>query len=160
MVIAKRKTANTKRGCGTCSVCCSMFYIKALNKPGGTPCKHLHEQGFGCTIYKDRPKACSVYQCVWLQGLGAEQDQPNISGILMDIRQTQFGLALVAKSVTKGAVETDKGRIAIERTVHETKLPCLVVSYENSEVVIGAVGPDDFMKEAMSKGPDIRVTAT
>ena len=143
------------RKCGTCSACCRWPSIPALDKPARVPCQHLHKQGFRCTIYEDRPEACAAYNCTWLRGMGATKDRPDDCGVLIDRRSTQFGVVLVAKSLVPGATMSLKGKRAIERATRDEGLPCLVI--DDDERVIGAAGPDDFMKEVMSKGPDIRV---
>ena len=84
-----------------------------------------------------------------------DRDRPDTCGVLIDRRSTQFGVVLVAKSLTPGAAMSLKGKRAIERTTRDEGLPCLVI--DDDERVIGAAGPDDFMKEVVSKGPDIRL---
>ena len=143
------------RKCGTCSACCRWPSVAEIDKPARVPCQYLHKQGFRCTIYADRPKACAKYRCTWLRGMGATKDRPGSSGVLIDRRSTQFGHVLVAKSLTPNAAMSPKGKRAIERTTRDEGLPCLVI--DDDERVIGAAGPADFMKEVISKGPDIRL---
>ena len=83
------------------------------------------------------------------------RDRPDTCGVLIDRRSTQFGVVLVAKSLTPNAAMSPKGKRAIERTTRDEGLPCLVI--DDDERVIGAAGPPEFMKEVMSKGPDIRL---
>ena len=142
------------RKCGTCSACCRWPSIDEgeFHKPARVPCQHLHKQGYRCTIYADRPKMCSEYRCTWLRGMGSavdNRDRPNSCGVLIDRRSTQFGVVLVAKSLTPNAAMSPKGKRAIERTTRDEDMPCLVI--DDDERVIGAAGPDDFMKEVESK---------
>lgn len=144
------------RKCGICSACCCWPSVEEIDKPARTPCQHLHKQGFRCTIYEDRPEACSAYHCTWIRGLGSKlNDRPNDCGVLMDRRSTQFGVVLVAKSLRSGAAMSLKGKRAIERATRDEGLPCLVI--DDDERVIGAAGPPEFMTEVVSKGPDIRL---
>ncbi len=146
------------RKCGTCSACCRWPSVAEIAKPARIPCQYLHKQGFRCTIYADRPKACAAYRCTWLRGMGSahhNRDRPDTCGVLIDRRSTQFGVVLVAKSLVPGAAMSPKGKRAIERTTRDEGLPCLVI--DDDERVIGAAGPPEFMKEVMSKGPDIRL---
>lgn len=83
------------------------------------------------------------------------RDRPDTCHVLIDRRSTQFGVVLVAKSLVLGAAMSPKGKHAIERATRDEGLPCLVI--DDDERVIGAAGPPDFMKEVMSKGPDIRL---
>src|SRR6516162_2640123 len=58
-----------KRACGTCSLCCKLLGITALDKPADTWCKHCKPGQNGCQIYADRPSACRTFDCGWLSGL-------------------------------------------------------------------------------------------
>lgn len=56
----------SKRTCGTCSLCCKLPFVAALNKPIDTWCKHCKPGRGGCSIYADRPQACHGFICGWL----------------------------------------------------------------------------------------------
>jgi Fe-S-cluster containining protein len=73
------------RECGSCSACCTALTIEVLNKPQGTPCRHLRVmQGHGCSVYETRPTVCRRYQCLYLKGFGYEHsDRPDVTGILL-----------------------------------------------------------------------------
>ena len=133
------------RNCGTCSVCCQLFSIAALNKPEKVRCPNLFKQGFRCHIYDTRPKMCAEYNCSWKQGHGAKKDRPNATGVIVDKRRTQFGLVLVARSVRPGAVRTVKGKRTIERIIRSERTACFIVSDDNAEVVTEAIGSEAFM---------------
>lgn len=49
--------------CGDCGMCCKLLAIQALDKAAGTWCSHFKA---GCSIYADRPPACSGFICLWL----------------------------------------------------------------------------------------------
>jgi hypothetical protein len=53
------------RSCGTCSLCCKIMRIDALDKPVGKWCPHV-VKGQGCSIYSSRPKECQEFYCLWL----------------------------------------------------------------------------------------------
>lgn len=143
------------RKCGTCFACCVWPAIKELDKPARVPCKHLDKQDHGCcTIWSDRPKTCSDYNCAWLRGMGADEDKPNNTNVMIDRRSTQFGVVLVAHQLKSGAAMTPEGQSAIERTTRDEGLPCLIADYEDVERVIGVAGPEDFRKEVESKSVD------
>ncbi len=141
------------RKCGTCNACCVWPSVEEINKPARTPCHFLEKQGFRCSIYETRPEACSKYDCSWLRGNGAMKDKPNVSGVLMDRRSTQFGVVLVAKSMTPGAVMSEAGQKAIKRTSKDEKLPCLIT--DNNDKIIGASGQPEFLEEVQRKGPEL-----
>jgi hypothetical protein len=68
------------RKCGECTFCCVALAIdEPLNKPGGTPCKHLCG---GCSIYRKRPPDCREFECLWLVGFGPEAHRPDRVGYL------------------------------------------------------------------------------
>lgn len=52
--------------CGTCTACCRVYAIPALDKPAGKWCEHC-AVGQGCKIYDQRPPLCSEFKCVWLE---------------------------------------------------------------------------------------------
>ena len=53
--------------CGSCTACCRVYAIPALNKPAGKWCDHCII-GEGCKIYEARPKKeCADFQCLWLE---------------------------------------------------------------------------------------------
>ncbi len=127
------------RKCGTCNACCVWPAVLEINKPAHTKCKFLHQKGFTCTIYKDRPKPCSDYMCSWLQGIGSSSlDQPLVSGVLMDVRATQFGMVLVAKATSAGTLNTDKARDTLKRAA-ESEGSVLVVADYDRRLIIDAL---------------------
>ncbi len=143
------------RTCGRCSACCRWPEVSEINKPPRVPCQNLERQGYRCKIYETRPEMCAKYNCAWLRGMGAKKDRPNLSGMLIDRRSTQFGVCLVAKAVIPGAVFSRKGQRAIERTAKDEKMPCLTV--DDNGRVIAVIGPPDFVAEVKSKGPYVEL---
>jgi hypothetical protein len=53
------------RSCGTCSLCCKVYSIRALNKAAGQWCIYA-APGSGCNNYDNRPQACREFYCSWL----------------------------------------------------------------------------------------------
>ncbi len=144
------------RNCGTCSACCRWPSVAEIDKPAREPCRFLEKQAHHCTRYDTRPEACSAYHCTWIRGHGSSinnRDRPDSCGVLIDRRSTQFGVVLVAKSLTPGAAMSPKGQKAIERTTRDEGLPCLVIN--DDEQIIAAAGPPDFMQEVVRKGPEL-----
>jgi len=87
-------TTATKRECGTCSLCCKLFYIRTLNKPLDTWCQHCKPGKGGCSIYASRPAECADFECGWLadKKLGDEWFPARCKMVLS---QTQNGRPLV-----------------------------------------------------------------
>lgn len=79
------------RVCGACVMCCKLVAVQAfpeeidfpiLNKPAGQWCPHT--SGFtienpvkGCQIYKERPKPCRDFECLWLQSEMPDELRPD-----------------------------------------------------------------------------------
>src|SRR5436190_15012694 len=61
------------RACGSCTLCCKVLDIPALDKAAGKWCSHC-QPGKGCGIYTARPAACRGFYCEWMisKGLGPE----------------------------------------------------------------------------------------
>lgn len=63
----RRKEAGDRVSfCRTCTSCCSLPTIEALDKPAYRPCRHIRDNG--CSIFgqPERPGACSAYACAYL----------------------------------------------------------------------------------------------
>jgi Fe-S-cluster containining protein len=53
------------RQCGSCSLCCKVLGVAALDKPEQAWCVHC-KPGRGCAIYATRPQECRTFGCLWL----------------------------------------------------------------------------------------------
>jgi hypothetical protein len=80
------------RACGTCTLCCKVLGVQALDKPRGTWCTHC-EKGVGCRVYETRPDACRTFLCGWLINprFGAEW-KPERSKIVIAVAPDGNGL--------------------------------------------------------------------
>lgn len=58
--------------CGGCTECCYAVAVEEVNKPYFRHCKH--QKSSRCGIYKDRPKSCAAYTCLYLTGFTADSD--------------------------------------------------------------------------------------
>lgn len=50
--------------CGSCTLCCTLFVVKELDKRAGVACDYCTNS---CEIYKDRPQSCKDLQCAYIQ---------------------------------------------------------------------------------------------
>lgn len=76
-----------KPSCGPCTACCTALAVLSLGKHDYEPCKHLRRGPIkGCGIYKDRPKDCAEYECLWRAGA--------ISNEFPDFRPDKCGFVL------------------------------------------------------------------
>jgi hypothetical protein len=53
------------RSCGSCTLCCKVFDVPALEKPAGSWCTHC-TPGRGCGIHETRPQHCRSFHCLWM----------------------------------------------------------------------------------------------
>jgi hypothetical protein len=72
------------RSCGSCTLCCRVLEIQALNKPAGVLCRH--NTGTGCGIYTQRPETCARWHCLWRR-INALPDtlRPDRSGVMYSL---------------------------------------------------------------------------
>lgn len=61
------------RHCGSCSMCCKIIGVEALQKPANVWCAHC-APGRGCKIYAERPAECRTFACRWLVDLSMPDD--------------------------------------------------------------------------------------
>ena len=77
--------------CGDCTACCEGWLrgdVHGVIMEPGTPCTFLNKLCVeGCAIYKDRPKMCKDYSCVYLTFDLDESFRPNECGFIMTTRK-------------------------------------------------------------------------
>jgi hypothetical protein len=105
------------RSCGECQACCEIKDIKETNSPLYNRCKHQCDSG--CSIYKDRPKPCRDYSCLWLQGIvsGDDRRRPDRLGLMFDVTGTEgaMGQKLVAWETRPGAADEDQCKYVLNK---------------------------------------------
>lgn len=73
----------SERVCGTCSACCTVVPVKALDKPANTRCRHQRFK-HGCAVYhRGKPAECALWSCAWLNG--AAIPRPDRAGWVVDV---------------------------------------------------------------------------
>lgn len=78
------------RACGSCSLCCKLLPIAALDKPHDRWCIHCRPSAGGCTIYESRPQPCRSFDCFWLADATAgEHWYPQKSKMVVQIIAVQ-----------------------------------------------------------------------
>ncbi len=77
------------RTCGECNACCKPFKVPEVDKNDANWCKHCI-LGNGCAIYRDRPLACQLYACMWLNGFGTDDFRPDRLGVILDSEDFQL----------------------------------------------------------------------
>ncbi|SFM50379.1 hypothetical protein SAMN05192568_103513 [Methylobacterium pseudosasicola] len=78
------------RSCGSCTACCRVLEIRALDKPAGILCRH--NTGRACGIYAERPEACVQWHCLWRR-IAALPDalRPDRSGVVFGLERRHPG---------------------------------------------------------------------
>jgi len=114
--VTPRRTESTARNCGECSACCTVLRVDALQKLGGTPCRHLRRDGPGCAIHPRRPGICRGYRCLWLQGGLEEGDRPDRLGAVLDLVTRGASTQLEVHELAPGALDASpRLRAVVER---------------------------------------------
>lgn len=71
------------KGCGGCTVCCTIQAVQELGKPYYTKCQH---EGKGCSIYGNHPESCKGYSCLWnMNRMGGLEERPDKLGLLFGL---------------------------------------------------------------------------
>jgi hypothetical protein len=81
------------RECGSCSSCCTILEVAAVNKPVNQFCQHC-DLGKGCKIYDDRPLMCRSFSCAWLQGHLDDDWYPETAGMVVHFSQDAVNIAV------------------------------------------------------------------
>ena len=83
--------------CGECTLCCTMLKVRMSPvenrlKRDRTPCTYLCSKG--CSIYNNKPTACSEFECVWLASQGMRSLR-----LPLDLRPDRCGVVLEFNNV-------------------------------------------------------------
>lgn len=147
---------DSRRECGSCTACCTVFDVSELEKGMFETCKHVCE--VGCAIYEDRPEPCRAFRCQWLRGL-LEVDgtidpalRPDACGVVFDFQpQTPYGAVYTAWEFEPGASGRNPASGIIEG-LRGQFLVMVVTRSPDGERGIGErrfVGPPDLVKRAV-----------
>jgi len=113
------------RECGSCSACCTALAVHKIDKPTYTPCEH--QCGDGCGIYAQRPKACSDFRCLWLDGHLSEADRPDKLGVIFCATDhPDLGRATMLVECIDNALKKPALREAVTRL--SSKTPVVLMS--------------------------------
>lgn len=74
------------RSCNGCTLCCFTHPVPELPKRASTLCQHC-TVGAGCRVYNDKPASCGDYVCGWIEGIGTEDDQPHLLGVVYELAE-------------------------------------------------------------------------
>jgi len=112
-----RINATDERKCGDCYSCCEVLKIEELKSSNYDKCKYASCNG--CSIYEKRPLPCVSYKCMWLTGLGEENQRPDKLGLIFDHNDDKFSKKfrsiakfdlMIARETFLGASQTKRGR--------------------------------------------------
>ena len=70
-----------KNVCGECTLCCTMFPVKWLDKPPLTDCKHC-VLNKGCSIQDTKEDECRDFDCMYVQ----------VSNVPLELRPDKCGI--------------------------------------------------------------------
>jgi len=107
-------TAEFKRSCGGCTLCCTEMAVSEISKPMCSKCPS--QTATGCGIYEIRPKSCADFTCMWMDeppaGIPhplAEEERPDRCGVMFHAasdaftRETGIPMLVVRGDFVKGA---------------------------------------------------------
>lgn len=139
----------TFRLCGPCTACCRTFPVLALDKQENESCGNLCPSG--CSIYTEKPDACSEFECLWLNGLlnGDERRRPDNLGLIFFLTKTIMGLTIACWELRPNVLsdQSEPGYQAL-RSIIQDKL-VLVFRYapEGTPSMRSFVGPPVLVNE-------------
>jgi hypothetical protein len=80
------------RSCGDCQLCCELLPVRELDKTNNQRCRYQRRGKKRCSIYAQRPFACEVWSCRWLQDKAtAGLSRPDRSHYVIDIMPDYIG---------------------------------------------------------------------
>lgn len=141
------------RACGTCTLCCKVFDVPALEKPAGSWCRHC-KPGRGCGIHETRPEHCRAFHCLWMTQawLGPEWKPERAKMVLTVDPATSFLLVQVDPGAPN-AWRTEPyyrhlkhwavGAVARQRQVVVFVNKSATVILPDRDVPLGILGPHD-----------------
>lgn len=85
----------TIKQCDGCTACCYAFYVKHLNKPPNTICKHCNN---GCEIHDNLHYECSSFNCSYIQSnVDNDKLRPDKCGVIFEMLENNTFLATLVK---------------------------------------------------------------
>ena len=135
------------RDCVDCQQCCIIYKIDGIDKKARENCPFLNA-GVGCKDYDNRPIDCRNFECTWINGYGAEEDNPNICGVLIMKRRSNLmhegkRLLYIASEVWEGAFKSKEGFSAMSRFCEETDQTIIMMDFTNQRIVSLCIGGDE-----------------
>lgn len=141
------------RECGTCTLCCKVYDVPALEKPAGSWCSHCRP-GRGCGIHETRPDHCRAFHCLWMTQtwLGPEW-KPERSKLVLTVDPATRHLLVQVDPGAAGAWRRDPfygqlKRWAAEGARERRQVIVFVnksatVVLPDRDVALGVLGPGD-----------------
>ncbi|TDR94545.1 hypothetical protein [Enterovirga rhinocerotis] len=141
------------RNCGSCTLCCKVYDVPALEKPAGRWCDHC-KPGRGCGIHATRPDHCRAFFCLWMTQtwLGPEWKPERAKMVLTVDPVTSFLLVQVdpgAPNAWRGnpyyghLKQWAAGAVARGRQVIVFLNKSATVILPDRDVPLGILGPSD-----------------
>jgi hypothetical protein len=137
------------RGCGACSVCCTVLRVDELAKLGGVTCLHQRAEG-GCAIHPRRPAICRAYACLWLRGSLDDVDRPDRLGAVLDLASRGGLPELVIHEAAPGAFD-GVARLREIAEAYRASMPVRMHEYGE------ALDPDRRFRVLLPGGEEQRV---
>jgi hypothetical protein len=141
------------RACGSCTLCCKVYDVPALEKPAGVWCRHCRP-GRGCGIHETRPQHCRSFHCLWMTQawLGPEW-KPERSKLVLSVDPATHFLFVQVDPGAPNAWRADPfyrhlkqwAAAALQRQRHVVVFnnKSATVVLPDRDVALGPLGPGD-----------------
>lgn len=146
--------ADIDRSCGTCSICCKIVAVDALNKPAHQWCVHSVPRK-GCGIHGSHPDVCRVWKCGWqvMPQLDASW-KPERCGFILRNELAGKQFVIDVDPTKPGAWRREPYYSWIKRRARASDLqrqqvvvyigPRAIGMFPDDEIDAGVLAPDEF----------------
>jgi hypothetical protein len=139
--------------------------VKSLGKGDYQPCEHLRRGSIkGCGVYKDRPKDCSDYECLWrANAIDAADFRPDKCGFILStsvfsVHNDESGVAedfepfIMVHELRPGASRAPRADAVIQKIM--TIALVIEIQHDGTRKVRG--GPQDKVERMLQIAADLQ----
>jgi hypothetical protein len=138
------------RDCGSCTLCCKVYEVPAVESPAGTWCRHC-QPGRGCGIHETRPQHCRAFFCLWMtQDFLGPDWKPEKSRFVLTMDPTTRWLFAQVDPGAAGAWRKEPFYSQFKRWAAASRQPVIVFVNKlatavlpDSDVQLGTVAADE-----------------
>jgi len=149
------------RDCGSCTLCCKVYDVPAVESVAGTWCKHCLP-GRGCGIHATRPDHCRAFFCLWMtQGFLGPEWKPDKARFVLTMDPTTNWLFVQLDPGAPQAWRKEPYLTQLRRWASAGNRPVIVFLNKSAtavlpthDVQIGTIAPDErlVLREELAGG--------